>query len=479
MSKKKCETPACTKAASYNYKGLPRRFCLSHVIPPGPEGPMVNVANPLCEEQDCLSRAKYSSTGLKPVRCAKHKLPGMVSNARKCAQEGCSTVPYFGPLDGRPTWCSVHRPDGCIDLVNTKCVAPGCNTRPTYGLPGQPPTACLKHRDGCLMVNTKTGAVSLCKEPGCKKQANFGPEGSKPNWCKEHCPDGATNLTGPRCQEPGCKTRASYGVTKATHCKKHCKDGDGDFNHSLCNGCGKTRAYYGFPTLPVTACSKCREPGMVYRPTKVCAEPFCTNYAIYGDKVPERCELHKLEEDKNLIESPCSKCNLVMPLINDLCEFCRPQKVKVKELKVKATLDKYNLDNDLTFYSYDQVLDSKCNLKRPDFVYDAGTHFVVVEVDERQHKSYSGNDCESIRMWSIRQALGLPVVFIRFNPDPFKTATGRPGRASDQKREETLTKWLTDLRKVEPKASCSVLFLFYDGWASNKAKVEELPHPVI
>jgi hypothetical protein len=83
-------------------------------------------------------------------------------------------------------------------------------------------------------------------------------------------------------------------------------------------------------------------------------------------------------------------------------------------------------------------------------------------------------------MWSIRQALGLPTTFIRFNPDSFKTAAGRPGRASDVKREETLCKWLTTLLKVEPTHSCSALYLFYDGWKEGPSvKVEEVPHPVL
>jgi hypothetical protein len=83
-------------------------------------------------------------------------------------------------------------------------------------------------------------------------------------------------------------------------------------------------------------------------------------------------------------------------------------------------------------------------------------------------------------MWSIRQALGLPTTFIRFNPDSFKTSTGRPGRASDAKREETLCRWLATLLKIEPTHSCSALYLFYDEWREESSvKVEEVPHPVL
>ena len=247
-------------------------------------------------------------------------------------------------------------------------------------------------------------------------------------------------------------------------------------NRSCCDKC-TTTSTYGFPGHRPHLCSRHKEPGTIKRPSKICVEKGCKDFTLYGLKNPLHCKAHMKPGEVNLIEGQCSKCNLIMPLVYDICEYCRPRNVKAKELKVKTILNKYNLDNNLCFYSYDSVIDSRCNLKRPDFVYDAGTHFVVVECDEHQHRSYSGADCEVVRMWSIRQALGLPVVFIRFNPDSFKVAANKSGRVSEIKREETLCKWVTNLHKVIPQ-SCSVVYLFYDGWHERSAKVEELPHPI-
>jgi hypothetical protein len=60
----------------------------------------------------------------------------------------------------------------------------------------------------------------------------------------------------------------------------------------------------------------------------------------------------------------------------------------------------------------------RCSMYRPDIVIDGGTHFVVVEVDEHQHKNYTEN--RDARMLAIQKALSLPTTFVRFNPDEYK-----------------------------------------------------------
>ena len=438
---------------------------------------------PKCKVPDCAITASFGPSGGKRNRCSKHRLPEDINLnliGQRCTFDKCATLAVFGLLDSsKPLWCSIHKPKDAIDIKNPTCFSPDCLKRPSYNDPGKPPIACRLHKSS-TMVNTKVPTTCKCYHPGCMKQSTYGPVSTKKAmWCKEHSPDGSVDVKNmARCHEPGCHTRCSFGIHTPTHCKAHASTLMRDLVHRMCSSCGKARAQYGYPTLKAAACGKCKVSGMITNPTKVCFKASCSNHALFGLTKPERCELHKLPTDKNLIEGQCAKCNLTMPLIDDLCEFCRPRSVKSKELQVKATLTQYNLRNNLSFYSHDQVIDSKCNLRRPDFVYDAGTHFVIVEVDEAQHRSYA-KECEQSRMWSIRQALGLPITFIRFNPDSFKTAAGRPGRASDVKREETLCRWLTTLLK-EPIHSCSALYLFYDGWREGPSvKVEEVPHPVL
>jgi very-short-patch-repair endonuclease len=60
---------------------------------------------------------------------------------------------------------------------------------------------------------------------------------------------------------------------------------------------------------------------------------------------------------------------------------------------------------------------------RPDVLWRLKTHWVIVEVDEAQHKGNSYS-CERRRELELCNcAGGLPVYVIRFNPDPFKTGS--------------------------------------------------------
>jgi len=60
---------------------------------------------------------------------------------------------------------------------------------------------------------------------------------------------------------------------------------------------------------------------------------------------------------------------------------------------------------------------------RPDFLWKLETHWVILEVDESQHRGMSYS-CERRRELDLyNTAGGLPVTFVRFNPDAFKTGS--------------------------------------------------------
>ena len=59
------------------------------------------------------------------------------------------------------------------------------------------------------------------------------------------------------------------------------------------------------------------------------------------------------------------------------------------------------------------------NVTRPDFVFDYNTHKFVVKVDEHQHNNYNCQ-CEQVRMAQITQSIGIPTIFIRYNPYKYK-----------------------------------------------------------
>lgn len=67
---------------------------------------------------------------------------------------------------------------------------------------------------------------------------------------------------------------------------------------------------------------------------------------------------------------------------------------------------------------FDQQVIDGCSRRRPDVRMDFGTHVVIVECDEYQHKGYN---CENKRMMEIFQDCGnRPIIFLRFNPDSYE-----------------------------------------------------------
>jgi hypothetical protein len=114
----------------------------------------------------------------------------------------------------------------------------------------------------------------------------------------------------------------------------------------------------------------------------------------------------------------CKECRLfqVGKKTNYLCSYCNPEKStrqKIKEIRVKTFLEENN---------YQFIYNKKCNLDKscqtyfPDFLIDCNTFFLIIECDENAHSNYDIK-CEKIRENNICFALGLPCVFIRYNPD--------------------------------------------------------------
>ena len=62
--------------------------------------------------------------------------------------------------------------------------------------------------------------------------------------------------------------------------------------------------------------------------------------------------------------------------------------------------------------------------RRPDLLVDLGTHCVIVEIDENQHRDYTF-PCEENRLNEIYTDVGFrKLVFVRFNPDGYLNEDG-------------------------------------------------------
>ena len=106
---------------------------------------------------------------------------------------------------------------------------------------------------------------------------------------------------------------------------------------------------------------------------------------------------------------------------------------------------------------------SICGLRsRPDLVYNCVTHFIIVEVDENQHQHQSYPcQCEIIRMINIIQVLGLKTMFLRYNPDKFKSDLKEPSKSYKLK---ILKEELQYYMKNCPTNPLTVKYLFYDDY---------------
>jgi hypothetical protein len=109
----------------------------------------------------------------------------------------------------------------------------------------------------------------------------------------------------------------------------------------------------------------------------------------------------------------CKICNLYLTnKTNKICSGCDDKAYKkTKEYELKEFLETF----------YDNIIHNKSIKKnnsgksyRPDFLIDCINFFLIVECDENKHRNYK---CEEVRMNNIIFQLGLPCVFVRYNPD--------------------------------------------------------------
>jgi len=209
------------------------------------------------------------------------------------------------------------------------------------------------------------------------------------------------------------------------------------------SGCSSP-AYYGPSGSFSVWCDKHKihHPNILFNPTKTCQESGCRQYATHGSyHNPMHCILHIGDKHISLIETKCIQCNLVdicSPITNK-CEHCcdawKPAPRKFHERAIKHLLDLHGFD-----YIHEQVIGNTKLV--PDFLIQGPTHFIVVEIDENQHKNsrystqndrYDSRESEKLRMVDMNTASPNIHLFIRYNPDEYSGGT-----ATTSERHNTL-----------------------------------------
>jgi Holliday junction resolvase len=115
----------------------------------------------------------------------------------------------------------------------------------------------------------------------------------------------------------------------------------------------------------------------------------------------------------------------------------------------------------------DQQVLSGCTKQRPDIYIDLGDRILIIEIDEHQHR-HMDVDCERTRMFDIAQALGgVPVIFIRFNPDDYKTTSGMLDTDTRlhllvRKMEDIKENWYPEMDVDASLSMAWCTYMFYD-----------------
>ena len=106
-----------------------------------------------------------------------------------------------------------------------------------------------------------------------------------------------------------------------------------------------------------------------------------------------------------------------------------------------------------------------------DFALPTPWGYVLLEVDEEQHKAYDPS-CDVRRDFdmaaSVALGSGRKLLVLRYNPDAFKIASVTR-RTTKKERHAQLIRLLGELLAREPEAPFTRLFLFYDRAAENSA----------
>jgi hypothetical protein len=387
----------------------------------------------LCDFEDCPNKAIFRIIGGKNSRCTEHVLPEMIDAKHpRCGLDGCLKQRNFALPGQKALRCAKCKDPDMIDVIHTHCEKPGCPFIASYGTDGGKPTHCATHKalDALDVTHPK------CIKPGgCPHQRTFGLEGGMALYCAVHKKDGMLNVVSRKCNEEGCPRIPYFGLEKgtATHCDEHKPPGAKNVVSRRCaeEGCPSVNPHFGPP----------------------------------GSKTSTHCSVHKLPGHVSHQANPCSSCGLPYFIKKGaLCRNCDPEVQRNKNLREEKVKTFLGARFPGLEYRHDKGLpDRFCKevKSRPDFLFDCDTHLVELEVDQFEHRNYE-EGCELARQYNIVAATGLPVHFIRYNPDSF-SIDGKKVQVGEKRRHALLERELKSALAQAPEGGemVRIVHLFY------------------
>ena len=480
VNTRKCAYAGCKTVPFYNYQDEPTGlYCKQHSLPN-----MLDVKTKKCIYSECRTVPNYNYKGeVKPLYCKRHSLVGMINiKSRRCAEPECVKQPNYNfEGEDKGLYCKQHSQPDMMDVKSRKCAYPGCRRVPCFNFEGEDKGLFCKEHSEPDMIDVKT---RKCTYPGCKRVPCFNFEReNKGLFCKQHSQPQMINVTtrSKLCNHLDCKIVANFNYEEKSnglYCKTHAKLGMTNVTYKPCiaNECTKQRRY-GIPGQSPERCTEHKQDGDIPYPKRRCEAEDCKEFAIFGiSGAPQYCEQHKSVNHLNLVQHECTVCSVLEIVDNEgKCSRCSDYLTKKLHLR-KQRLVKSWIDSSphvsLKTYRYDAEHEhGVCGKERPDFLWDSGTHKVVLEVDEDQHFSRPC-ECEQTRMVNLTGSFGMPTIWIRYNPDSFAGSGGTTTK--ERVRREQLLKILNwalssiDSSPKSPEQYCRVLYLFFDGFCLGK-----------
>ena len=316
-------------------------------------------------------------------------------NHRLCENPICDLHPNFGFKGQKARFCYQHKEEGMVDIISKRCENVNCEKHATHGYKGQGYTYCSSHKvEGMINLDSQK-----CESLDCLVTPLFGIEGEKARFCKKHKANDMVDVKSKRCENEACVVKPSYGRL---------------YSRTLifCSIHASLNYYNRAKLSPVCQVIDCYE-------TSHFIDPEDSN--VY----PVRCGTHRLSTNIELIFRLCPNCGqeLYFPSDKKICMDCGYYREK-KLHNFKESMVKHFLTSNNVPFVHNRPASLNGSKFRPDFLIQSKFGYIVLEVDEHQHKEYIQEE-EILRMHTIYNdiqfiRLNSQVLFIRFNPDEYK-----------------------------------------------------------
>jgi len=370
------------------------------------------------------------------------ELPQKRKKRQKKCKCGKAQPTYNEPDETRAICCSSCKTETMVDVINKKCK---CGKAiPTFNEPGETRRICCSSCKTETMVNVK----KKCK---CgKAQPNYNEPGETRAICCSSCKtETMVDVRHKRCK---CgKARPNYNEpdeTRAIYCSSCKTETMVDVQHKRCK-CGKAIPHFNEPgETRAICCSSCKTETMVDVQHKICKANDETRCGTRGNIKYKgyctRCFQHFFPTD---------------PLTFQI-------RSKTKEIAVRDFINA-NFDG----WQHDKSMYTghcKCNIRRRiDHRVLIGNTLLVIETDENQHKSYDDMN-EEIRYDDLFMAHSGKWIYIRFNPDKYKSKNGKNKNPEIATRLIELKKEIEkQIKRIENEENTEILeriYMYYDNY---------------